>query len=103
MPVRLSKPWVKERVLQGDFFGSTLRFYNRLRDDGCFFMVQLSDYGHTLSFDEQYWDLRLRFRILAKEPPDAERLTVDEFDSDFEERLKPGFRTDGGINTEVLA
>jgi hypothetical protein len=102
MRMKLRKPWVKERVLEADFFGSTLRLYFRLRGDGSIFMAQLSDYGHTLSFEEQRRRLAMAFRIFAKEPSDAEKFTLDEFDKNFEERLKPGFRTDGGVNAEVL-
>ena len=102
MRTKLRKPWVKERVLEVESFGSALRLYFRLRNDGSIFMAQLSDYGHTLSFEEQRGRLALSFRHFAKEPSDAERFTLGEFDKDFEERLKPGFRIDGGMNAEVL-
>jgi hypothetical protein len=102
MRKKLHAPWVKERVLQGEFFGSNIRLYFRLRADGSIFMTKLSDYGHTLSFKYQQETVRRAFRVFAKEPSDSERFTVSEFDRDFEEMLRPGFRLDGGINIEVL-
>jgi hypothetical protein len=79
--------WIKERVLEFSEEGSTKRIHCRFRSDGRMFYQQLSDYRHTLPFENQRDRLESHFARFIDEPPSTEQYTLADFDQDFEERL----------------
>lgn len=80
--------WIKERVMEFFEEGSTKRIHCRIRADGYLFYQQLSDYRHTIPFEDQRERLEQRFAQFAQEQPSTGKWTVADFDQDFEERLE---------------
>lgn len=80
--------WVKERVMEFFEEGSTKRMHCRIRVDGRMFYKQLSDYRHTVPFEDQRVWLEWLFARFLQEQPTTEKYTVADFDKYFEERLE---------------